>query len=263
MKKALLIGIDYTDISGLTLKGCINDIINMRNMLIDTYDFNSDDIIMLRDDDYIKYQPPTYFNILHSLSSIVNESNNLEEFWLHYSGHGSRIHNYNSNSEFSEIIIPIDFKESACISDYELLNQIKELKCRSILLFDCCHSGTVCDLPWIFEFSNINKKNINNNMIDEIKKTKINDFIIDNSNIFMFSGCKDDQTSSDTINLLNQKVGAFTNSFLECLRKSHHNIDIMSLYKNICNDLIENGYTQIPLLSSTTHEPKYNFNREP
>ena len=32
-------------------------------------------------------------------------------------------------------------------------------------------------------------------------------------------------------------------------------------YKNICNDLIQNGYTQIPLLSSTTNEPKYNFKK--
>ena len=105
MKKALLIGIHYNDISGATLKGCINDIINMRNMLIDSYDFNSDDIIMLRDDDILKFQPPTYFNILDCLSSIVEESNNLEEFWLHYSGHGSRIQTNNSNSGFSEIII--------------------------------------------------------------------------------------------------------------------------------------------------------------
>jgi len=252
MKKALLIGIHYTDISGATLKGCINDIINMRNMLIDSYDFNSDDIIMLRDDDILKFQPPTYFNILDCLSSIVEESNNLEEFWLHYSGHGSRIQTNNSNSGFSEIIIPVDFKESACITDIELLNQIKKLKCRSMLLFDCCHSGTVCDLPWVFDYSNEN-----------LKKTKMNDLIIDNSNIFMFSGCKDDQTSSDTINFLDQKVGAFTNSFLECLRKSHHNIDILSLYKNICIDLLKTGYTQIPLLSSTSQDPKYNFNREP
>jgi len=250
MKKALLIGIHYTDISGATLKGCINDIINMRNMLIDSYDFNSDDIIMLRDDDILKFQSPTYFNILDCLSSIVEESNNLEEFWLHYSGHGSRIQTNNSNSGFSEIIIPVDFKESACITDIELLNQIKKLKCKSILLFDCCHSGTVCDLPWVFEYSNEN-----------LNKTEMNNLIIDNSNIFMFSGCKDDQTSSDTINFLDQKVGAFTNSFLECLRKSHHNIDILSLYKNIYIDLLKTGYTQIPLLSSTTQEPKYKFKK--
>jgi hypothetical protein len=248
MKKALLIGIDYFDISGISLKGCINDIINMRNMLIDAYDYNPEDIIMLRDDDIIKFKSPTYSNILDSLNSIVQESDNLEEFWLHYSGHGSRIQNNNSNSEFSDILVPIDYKDFGCILDHDLLNIIKNLKCTSILLFDCCHSGTVCDLPWVFEYSNGN-----------INKNRMNDFIIENPNIFMFSGCKDDQTSSDTINLLDQKVGAFTNSFLECLRKSHHNIDILSLYKNICNYLTQNGYSQIPLLSSTTQEPNFFF----
>lgn len=251
MKKALLIGIDYFDISGITLKGCINDIINMRNMLIDAYDYNPEDIFMLRDDDNIKFKSPTYSNIIDSLTSIVNESENLEEFWLHYSGHGSRIQKNNSNLEFSEILVPIDYKDFGCIIDYDLLNIIKNLKCTSILLFDCCHSGTVCDLPWVFEFSNGN-----------INKNKISNIIIDNQKIFMISGCKDDQTSLDTINLLDQRVGAFTNSFLECLRKNHHNIDILSLYKSICNDLIKNGYSQIPILSSTTEEPKYNFNRK-
>ena len=149
MKKALLIGIHYTDISGATLKGCINDIINMRNMLIDSYDFNSDDIIMLRDDDILKFQPPTYFNILDCLSSIVKESNNLEEFWLHYSGHGSRIQTNNSNSGFSEIIIPVDFRESACITDIELLD---------VNFYACFEEAC-------FEYSaQVNQFNIRNNM---------------------------------------------------------------------------------------------------
>jgi len=56
MKKALLIGIDYIDVSGVSLKGCINDAINMRNMLIDAYDYEPENIVMLRDDDAAKFR---------------------------------------------------------------------------------------------------------------------------------------------------------------------------------------------------------------
>jgi len=33
------------------------------------------------------------------------------------------------------------------------------------------------------------------------------------------------------------------------------------LYKNICIDLLKTGYTQIPLLSSTSQDPKYKFKK--
>ena len=79
MKKALLIGINYTDLSGMSLKGCINDIINVRNMLLDAYNYDSDNITILRDDDKIKFLQPTYSNIIEQLLLLVDESKNLEE----------------------------------------------------------------------------------------------------------------------------------------------------------------------------------------
>jgi len=41
MKKALLIGIDYIKNPEYYLRGCINDVIVVRNMLIDAYDYNA------------------------------------------------------------------------------------------------------------------------------------------------------------------------------------------------------------------------------
>jgi len=241
MKKALLIGINYIDVSGISLKGCINDIINVRNMLIDAYNYDSDNITILRDDDEIKYLKPTHSNIIEQLTILVEDSINLEELWLHYSGHGSRIQIQNSNSKNKEdVIIPIDYNLNDCITDNELFDIIKNIKCKAHLIFDCCHSATVCKLPWKTEY---------NIETDTINTIKINDLIIDNPNIYMISGCKDEQTSDDTINDLDQKMGAFTNALTECLRKRHHNIDIVTLYKDICIYLNDNGYSQLPILS--------------
>ena len=73
------------------------------------------------------------------------------------------------------------------------------------------------------------------------------------------SGCRDDETSADTTNTMDQRTGAFTNALCECLRKSHHNTSILSLHKDICIYLEQNGYSQQPILSSTVQVPLYMF----
>ena len=49
-KKALLIGINYLSIPANTLKGCINDIENMQEVLIGGLQYDSSNIVMMRDD---------------------------------------------------------------------------------------------------------------------------------------------------------------------------------------------------------------------
>lgn len=254
MRKALLIGIDYTSVPEVTLKGCVDDTINIRNMLLDAYNYDLENIKMLRDDETDPSKIPTGENILNSIRAIVEESANLEEIWIHYSGHGSQIPDYNSvkHHGVDDIIIPLNFKTHGPIRDSQLFNLIKEIKCRAILVFDCCHSGTVCDLQWSFEYVGPTY----------YTRTMVDDMVISNPNIYMFSGCKDDQTSADTYSpVLKQAVGAFTNAFIECLRKNHHSIDILILYREICRKLANDGYQQRPIFSSSCMEPNYQIKR--
>ena len=251
MKKALLIGIDYIDVSGISLKGCINDTINMRNMLIDAYDYDSENIVMLRDDDAVKFPSPTYYNIYDYLLGLALESSSLEEIWLHYSGHGSQIQNQNCDlkkENHVEAIVPVDYLKEGCIVDCDLYDIIRRIKCTAILTFDCCHSGTICDMPYTSQYD----KGI-------FVSTRINKLMINNKNIFVISGCRDDETSADTTNIMDQRTGAFTNALCECLRKSHHNTSILSLHKDICIYLEQNGYSQQPILSSTVQVPLHMF----
>jgi hypothetical protein len=170
---------------------------------------------------------------------LVSETPNLDEFWFHYSGHGSQIQD--QNSEMKDIIIPSDYLVGGVIKDIELFNMIREIKCRCIMVFDCCHSGSICDMPWTFEYTPPHK----------YKKTQTNTVTIENPNIFVFSGCRDNESSADSLNTLDQSMGAFTNAFVESLRANHHKIGVMNVYKNTCDYLIKNGYSQHPLLSSS------------
>jgi hypothetical protein len=253
-KKALLIGIDYTSIPSVALNGCIYDVININRMLVDAYDYRSANITVLRDDINNPTTLPTKANIMNNLISLASQSANLEEVWIHYSGHGSQIPDKNKDeiSGYDSILVPLDYQSKGFIVDDDLLNIIKTFACKTILMFDSCHSGSVCDLPWSFQYVSPT------NWI----KTKNNSATINNPNIFMFSGCKDDQTSADAYFKSDKcAAGAFTNALITGLRYYRHNVSISNLYQYICNYLKSGGFTQLPILSTTTQTPNFTFQR--
>lgn len=242
MKKALLIGINYTSIPDITLNGCIDDIVNMRNVLIDAYDYQASNITLLRDDTNEPTTQPTLTNIISQLNLLASQSSSLDEIWVHYSGHGSLIHNVKdiNPNELDNILVPIDYPTAGFIQEDDLLAIIQTVKCRIILLFDCCHSGSMCDLPWSIQY----------NSPTSYSTIKNNNIQVKNPNIFIFSGCRDNQTCADTYsNVFGEAVGAFTTAFIECLRNSRHNTSLLLLYRDVCMNLANNGYTQVPVFS--------------
>jgi hypothetical protein len=253
-KKALLVGINYSSIPQIKLNGCISDIINMSNTLQDAFDYASSDIIMLRDDYTNPNISPTRANILNSLTNLVSQSANLSEIWFHYSGHGSQVNDLNGDEvdKLDEIIVPLDYSRNGFITDDEIFNIIKNSKCKTVLLFDSCHSGSICDLQYSFDYTNGKI----------VGSTNTNKSITTNPNIICFSGCKDAQTSADVyVQTEARSVGAFTASFLLALRKNRMNVDLIKLHTDICNILISSGLTQRPVLSSSSSLPTYTFQR--
>jgi len=254
LKKALLIGINYYDTPQTELKGCINDVVNMRNMLIDAYGYEPQHITVLRDDALNVVDKPTTSNIMKQLWRIVAESAYLAEIWIHYSGHGSQIRDTNGDESDrkDEVIVPSDYAQAGVISDDMIFKVIKQSKCPTILLFDSCNSGTVCDLMWNF------------NVIDTTKVSvaKTNNTSINNPNIYCFSGCRDEQTSADIYNIASQQAGgAMTIAVMECLRMNRHVVDIKTLYIDVVAFMKRSELTQIPQLSSSSQVPTYKINR--
>jgi len=253
MKKALLVGINYKNIKGAALNGCINDIVNTSEVLVDSYDYETKNIIQLRDDSRDAGSLPTRANILANLSALVAQSANLSELWFHYSGHGSQIRDTNGDEvdRLDEVLVPIDFQKSGFIVDDEIFTIVKNTKCKTILIFDSCHSGSVCDLQWSYQYTN-----------GSILKTMTTNKMITNPNVFCFSGCKDPETSADAYSVEKQMgVGAFTDTFLRCLRANRMNVDILKLYSDICVTIKQSGFTQSPAFSSSSPSPLYKFVR--
>jgi predicted RNA-binding protein with RPS1 domain len=49
-KKALLVGLNYTSTPQIQLRGCINDVVHISEVLMDGFDYDRSNIIQLRDD---------------------------------------------------------------------------------------------------------------------------------------------------------------------------------------------------------------------
>jgi len=253
-KHALLIGCNYTSIPSIALKGCINDVINIKNILIDAYGYLSDNIVILRDDSPNPSLQPTNANIMSQLQSLVAKSGSYSQIWIHYSGHGIQLpdaeqtclSDSGTNTKLEGCIVPIDYQSMGVITRDVIYDHIKNIQCPAIMMWDACHSGTICDLEWSFICQSASA----------YKRIQTNNVSNGNLEIYSISGCRDSQVSYDSFNIESQiPMGAFTCAVIACLRKSQHNIPIMLLYRNICAYLANAGINQMPVLSSFNFSP--------
>jgi hypothetical protein len=249
MKEALLIGINYSNDENAQLYGCVNDVVAMKNMLLDAYAYSGNNITLLRDDENDATIRPTRNNILSKLRALADKSANLSELWIHYSGHGSYVNDTNrdENDQHDEVIVPCDYKENGFIVDDELRIILNSMKCLVYITMDCCHSGSIWDLPYTFPIHN-----------NRIYRGLENRSGVQNRNVYMLSASRDSQTAADYFNFEAKiPMGSFTMGVMECLRNRHHNVSLLQLYIDIHNYMVKNQMTQRPVLSSSNHLPLY------
>lgn len=252
MKKvALLIGCNYYNTPSLRLHGCINDVENIQKMLRVSYNYTPEEIIVMRDDlptEDSLY--PTRLNLYIQLMKITKESGNYNELWVYYSGHGSLVYEYedtNKSYAANNIIIPPDYKKNGVITDDDMRVFVENLQCKTLLMFDSCHSGTICDLPWKFDY---------NDGISFIRSRLTENKELQNKNIYVISGCRDEQTSIDYYDFrINKYYGEFTHALLMVLKENNYKIPLLKLYNDTYELIKKQGFTQRPLFCSSNPDP--------
>lgn len=237
-KRALLVGINYTNDKENELYGCINDVKNIKSRLLIT-GFNESDINILTDFTEIK---PTRMNIINELTKLISttEENDLSFFSI--SSHGFYIKDFNNDEldGYDECIYSID---NNYITDDKLKSIILNLKKGSTLFafIDTCHSGTMLDLPYTYMDST------NNDNYTENKKE-----LETIGSVIAISGCSDSESSADTV-FDDEARGAATNSLLESLKQSP-NCSWRDLVKNMRKYLKSNGFEQTIQISTGKFE---------
>jgi hypothetical protein len=153
VKRAVLIGINYIGQNG-ELSGCHNDVLNMKEYIMNIHGFEEENITILIDDGI--HKDPTRNNILAAYKQLVADSKPGDVAYCHYSGHGGKLRDDNNDEEdgYDETLVPLDFKNAGQIRDDDLLDTLVVRMPKGVFVtavMDCCHSGTVFDLPYNFK----------------------------------------------------------------------------------------------------------------
>lgn len=155
-KKALLIGINYKGTSA-ALRGCIQDVQNVKQFLMDRYGFveSPQTMVILTDDQTDPWKIPTKQNIMMAMQWLVAGAAPGDSLFVHFSGHGGSVKDKDGDEEdgYDETILPLDFKTAGHIVDDQLhaaLVRPLPAGVRLTCLFDSCHSGTALDLPYVY-----------------------------------------------------------------------------------------------------------------
>lgn len=270
-KKALLVGINYPGTSH-ALRGCVNDVMLMSDILTRHYGFQAQDKRMLTD------ASATTKNIMDRLEWLVEGAQPGDVLYFHFSGHGSQIinQNYEHGEEpegKDEIICPIDLDwRTKIIRDDDLrrvFDKVPEGVNLTVVL-DCCHSGDGIDSSHSYQpFGQA----ADSNHIDPVKGLNISRELpmpadianrgmgldlkpkargIKNTNGsdigLMISGCQSHQTSADSY-IGNKFMGAATYFLARNVQLANFDISYKDLVTKMNEELKQFNYSQRPELN--------------
>jgi hypothetical protein len=281
-KKALLVGINAYP--SAPLRGCVNDVMAVSEMLTKHFGFATKDKRMLTD------ASATTANILERLNWLVDGAKPGDDLFFHYSGHGSQMidSKYDSDEEpdgMDEIMCPVDLNWRDKVITDDMLKAIFDKVPAGVnltVIMDCCHSGTILDqanqyqplgLGEAREFGpdspNRNRllpmpADIANRGIGlELPVRKPVERNVNDTGM-LITGCQSNQTSADAW-LNNNYIGAATCSLLTTLEKYGYDITYKKLVEEMNQFMVTNRFTQRPELNgSTAHfEEKFLGGKKP
>ena len=88
-RKALLIGINYRGTSS-ELRGCWNDVDNMKQFIMQRAGYQPEDMVILTDRDTDPRSIPTRQNMTAAMQWLVRGAQPGDALFFHYSGHGGQ-----------------------------------------------------------------------------------------------------------------------------------------------------------------------------
>ena len=232
--KALLVGINRYKMDGADLLGCVNDVTNIRDILLKYFGFTVKDIRMVVDGRATKKA------IMERLQWLIKGAKAGDRLLFHFSGHGSQIRDRNGDElkdHLDEILCPHDMDwDGTYIVDDDLAKIFAKVPkgVNLEVLLDSCHSGTgtremtgLGGLPPELDFRPRFLKppaDILSRVEDDLPVRKLLSSLAPNPESrtptpgpVLFSGCRDNQTSADA-EIKGKYNGAFTYYFCRHLR---------------------------------------------
>ncbi|XP_022726280.1 metacaspase-1-like [Durio zibethinus] len=214
-KRAVLCGVSYKKWK-YRLKGTINDVFNMKQLLIQNYEFKEENILVLTEEQTDPRLIPTKANIEISLKWLVNNCQAGDSLVFYYSGHGLRQPDFENDERdgFDETICPVDFLKEGMILDNDIYATIVKPLTVGVTLHaivDACHSGTILDLEHVYDKEK--NKWIDNSPPSGVRK------LTSGGKAYCISACEDDQAAADTSAFSSKSMnGAMTVTLIDIVR---------------------------------------------
>ncbi|PBK65046.1 hypothetical protein ARMSODRAFT_978727 [Armillaria solidipes] len=170
--------------------------------------YKADDILMLTDDTEKK---PTKSNIIEAMSWLVQSAKLGDSLFLHYSGHGDWVPDQNGDEVDGKDEDIICYDSCPFIDDDIRKTLVDPLPagCQLMALFDSCHSGTILDLPYIYDSHGRPQRECALSVTDPLASVAS---IL--CSMICWSGATDDQNCADTL-----QGGFMTQAFIKSLEE--------------------------------------------
>ncbi|HVH26200.1 MAG TPA: caspase family protein [Vicinamibacterales bacterium] len=270
-KRALLIGINKYQVPGADLRGCVNDVKNLREALINLYGFKSGDVVTLTD------AAATKKAMQARITRLVRDSKKGDVAVLHYSGHGSHVPddaNLDEADGRDEILCPTDLDWEDPLRDDWLRTAFDKTRAGVSLtvIMDCCHSGTntrailppdapvkerYLPSPWDLMVAESGRRSILP-VRTELRKSsrsarKTRDIVKAELPEVLITGCRDTQTSADAF-IDGVYTGALTYSLVQAMQTANGRLTYKQLHDRAVTELKKRGFDQVPQLEGRSDQ---------
>jgi hypothetical protein len=243
-KKAFCVGINDYPYPGYDLKGCINDIHEWSELLINHFDFPRSNVKIITDSEATKR------NVINGVKDLITKAKAGDVLVFVNASHGSYLLDTSGDEEkFDEIICPYNVKEDE-IKDDELRELFIDLPAgvKLTVISDSCFSGTITRVIARVRFLDPSLRGCK--VIPDpwrLKKKKIEKYPESAMREILLSGCSDNEFAHEII-YSDVHHGAMSYFALQAIRDANYRITYAELVKWV-NDLLEkNGYRQHPQL---------------
>lgn len=284
LRRALLVGINAYPVS--PLRGCLNDVAQMHDLLAQGYGFSEADIRVLTDGE------ATLGGIKDGLAWLATggaEPDAVRVFY--FSGHGSQVADWNGDEPDGrdECLVPFDYTTVGMLTD-DILKAIYDQFPKNgnlTLVMDCCHSGTIQraiaeDLVFRFipmsaaerqacdaaaakfaeaqrvyvvdmmrrmrgeELSEDAMQDRALKLMARFEKKRFGDVRVREGNVLL-AGCRADQSAADAL-IEGDYHGAFTHALAKAVLESPTQLSYRDLMDQATDKLMAGHFDQVPQL---------------
>jgi len=235
----------------MRLKYCVEDAYAIANFLYGNLGFARENIRIMTDE-YSPWYPPTKENILREMAALVYDAQPHDSFFIYFSGHAVQVKDLNGDESdgLDECICAMDYDcndpspnpdtHGLIVDDimHEIMVGPLPEGCRLTAIFDSCNSGTLLDLPYLYNAHGVVKEFRHPNRLKILRQKS------SYADVVSLGATKDGRKALET-NL--------RRAFIECLTAYPNGLTYKELIRYLREHMKSRGIPQRPLLSSS-HE---------